>query len=344
MRFNNNNNLKICFPLVECGSGSDVWTYNIAKSLSEKGLKVEIRKYPHFYQYVPWLIKRNFKTDADIIHTNSWNGFAFKQINKPLVVTEHLVVHNKNLDKYKSLPQKTFHKFLVRNFEKSSFDCADAITAVSHYAAREVDNIFQKKCVPIHNGVSTDVFYRKKVNSELVPNVSDKIKLLYVGNQTERKGFDLLEKIIEKLDDRFILLTTAGLRTKARKRVSPKIVPIGKLSQKQLNEFYNYCDIFLFPSRMEGFGLTAVEAMLCAKPVVTHNISSLPEIVPQRELLCDLDCVDSFVEKIEKLSLNSEFRDKIGRQNFNFASENFLIDNMTERYVELYHDVLKRFY
>lgn len=343
MSTNKDNNLKICFPLVECGSGSDVWTYNLADSLTKNGVSVEIQKYPHFYQYVPWLLKKNFKTDADIIHTNSWNGFVFKQKNKPLFVTEHLVVHNRELDKFKSVPQRIFHKLLVKYFEKLSFDRADEITAVSHYAAKEVFSIFKKKCVPVHNGVSDDVFYRKKLENELIPNTSDKIKLLYVGNQTERKGFDLLEKIMERLDDRFVLLTTAGLRTKAKKLVSSKIISIGKLNQSQLNEYYNYCDIFLFPSRMEGFGLTAVEAMFCAKPVISHNVSSLPELVPQQEFLCNLNCIDSFVEKIENLSSNSDLRERIGKQNFQFATEHFRIEKMTQRYIELYHNILHRF-
>ena len=49
----------------------------------------------------------------------------------------------------------------------------------------------------------------------------------------------------------------------------------------------NAAEAFVFPSLYEGFGLPALEAMRCGTPVVTSNISSLPEIVGQAAVLVD---------------------------------------------------------
>jgi glycosyltransferase involved in cell wall biosynthesis len=334
--------VKICFKMIEGGSGSDVWTYTLAKQLEKQGVAAEVQVFPHHFQYYPYLLsKASRHSNADIVHTNSWNGFAFSGGNIPHITTEHLVIHDPSLTPYKSVAQTVFHK-MVYQFEKASFNSADAITAVGNYPANKVKELFGVEAKPIHNGVDVEAFFPETITEELIPAAKGKIKLLFVGNTTRRKGFDLLPQIMKQLGDKFILLTTTGLRVKGVSETN-NIVSIGKLNHQQLQKFYNYCDIFLFPSRMEGFGLTACEAMACGKPVVTTNVSSLPEIVMDGQCgyLCEKDNIQQFVDSIIALADSPSTRESIGAFNIDRVGKYFTLERMANDYIESYQYLLK---
>lgn len=70
------------------------------------------------------------------------------------------------------------------------------------------------------------------------------------------------------------------LRLAAAHGLAPdRLVMTGFVSDDDLVDFYNLCDLFVFPSWCEGFGLPALEAMQCGAPVIAANTSSLPEVV-----------------------------------------------------------------
>lgn len=333
--------MKICFKLIKAGSGSDVWTYNMAKSLQTFGVDTQVELLPHHYQYYPDLISAAMaKTDADIVHTNSWNGFRFAQPHVKLVTTEHLVVHDPLIRPYKNFAQARYHN-LVRWYELRTFAAADAITAVSHYTATKVQQCFGYQAQAIQNGIDVDQFYPKTISDELVPQARDKIKLLFVGNFTRRKGADLLPRIMEQLGDRFVLLTTSGLQDK-RVSESKKIISIGRLNAGQLRQFYNYADIFLFPTRLEGLSLTTIEAMACGMPVVTTDCFSMPELIVDQQggFLCKQDDVDHFVKSILALAESPSLRRQFGEFNRSHAENNFSLASMVRQYVNLYENLL----
>jgi glycosyltransferase involved in cell wall biosynthesis len=70
--------------------------------------------------------------------------------------------------------------------------------------------------------------------------------------------------------------------------------------------FYNGAEVFVYPSLYEGFGLPPLEAMQCGTPVVTSNVSSIPEIVGDACLLANPYSVDSISDSILKLLLDED--------------------------------------
>ena len=62
--------------------------------------------------------------------------------------------------------------------------------------------------------------------------------------------------------------------------------------------FYNGAEVFVYPSLYEGFGLPPLEAMQCGTPVVTSNVSSIPEIVGDSCLLADPISIDDISDSI----------------------------------------------
>jgi glycosyltransferase involved in cell wall biosynthesis len=80
---------------------------------------------------------------------------------------------------------------------------------------------------------------------------------------------------------------------------------------------YNLADVFLFPSAMEGFGLTVAEAMSCGRPVVASDRGSIPEVLAEGEggFLCDPAAPERFVERLLLLMGDPALRRKFGAAN-----------------------------
>lgn len=332
--------MKVCFELIQTNSGSDVWTYNLVEALSAIGIETHINKYPNIYQYFPDLIKFiRKKSDADIIHTNSWSGFAFKD-SRPMVVTEHHVVHDQSLEPYKTFPQELFHK-LIYSYEKRSFSIANRVTCISDYTKDKVKTYFNVDSARIYNGINTN-FFKPQEKSKNLPGIEEnKINLLFAGNMLKRKGVDLLPFIINKLDTKCKLICASGLR-KGIKEVSKNIHITGRLSREELLNYYNACNIFLFPTRLEGFGLTVAEAMACGKPVVTTNCSSMPELIIDGKggFLCEMDNITEFANKILILSENEKLRKGMGIFNRKHVEDNFSLEKMAKGYIKIYEELL----
>lgn len=77
---------------------------------------------------------------------------------------------------------------------------------------------------------------------------------------------------------------------------------------EDLLALYNGCKAFVFPSRLEGFGLPALEAMQCGKAVIASNRSSLPEVVGREDALFDPDDPAAMAAKIEQVLTDADFR------------------------------------
>lgn len=83
---------------------------------------------------------------------------------------------------------------------------------------------------------------------------------------------------------------------------------LGYTDQQSLSVLFSACRAFLFPSRYEGFGLPVLEAMAAGTPVITSNVSSLPEVAGDAGLMVDPDDVDQLTQYISDIILNDSLR------------------------------------
>ncbi len=116
---------------------------------------------------------------------------------------------------------------------------------------------------------------------------------------------------------------------------------MGSMNNEQLLYAYNACDMFLMPSLGESFGMMAIEAMACEKPVVVFDNTALPSVTfaPECGVLVEDRNSNKLREAIEYLIDNEEERIKRGKLGRKICQENYSIDKYNNSLVNLYKKI-----
>jgi len=120
--------------------------------------------------------------------------------------------------------------------------------------------------------------------------------------------------------------------------VADRIRFFGFVSDQDLLQLYNACDLFVFPSLYEGFGLPALEAMACGRAVVCSNTSALPEVVDGAAILFDPYSTDEIVRAIADLLLDPELKARMERLGLQRAAH-FSWQKTAEKTLEVFYEV-----
>src|SRR3954465_12636339 len=120
--------------------------------------------------------------------------------------------------------------------------------------------------------------------------------------------------------------------------VGDRIQFSGFVTDPDLLNLYNACDLFVFPSFYEGFGLPALEAMACGRAVVCSNTTSLPEVVDGAAILFDPFSADEMVRALADLLLDAELRARMERLGLQRAAH-FSWQKTAERTLDVFREV-----
>ncbi len=90
-----------------------------------------------------------------------------------------------------------------------------------------------------------------------------------------------------------------------------EVVLTGFVPETDLVALYNTCELFIFPSLHEGFGLPALEAMSCGAVVIGSNTSSIPEVIGRNDALFDPNQIESMTDALHKGLTDSHFRQSL---------------------------------
>ena len=96
---------------------------------------------------------------------------------------------------------------------------------------------------------------------------------------------------------------------------------LGFVSDEELLGFYNCADVFIYPSLYEGFGLPVIEAMACGTPVITSNVSSLPEISMGAALLVDPLSIDDITNAIFRIVSDKQAAQQFTNKGFDVCKK-----------------------
>jgi glycosyltransferase involved in cell wall biosynthesis len=123
--------------------------------------------------------------------------------------------------------------------------------------------------------------------------------------------------------------------------IADRIQFSGFVSDDDLLQLYNACDLFIFPSFYEGFGLPALEAMACGRAVACSHTSALPEVVDGAAILFDPYALDEIVRALADLLLDRELRARFERLGLQRAAH-FSWQKTAQRTLEVFHEVLEQ--
>ena len=132
----------------------------------------------------------------------------------------------------------------------------------------------------------------------------------------------------EKRPELLEMIEQAGLSYQWRSRIS----------MEEMYQCYVEADLLLFPSTLEGFGMPIIEAQTVGRPVVTSNISSMPEVAGEGACLVDPYSVASIREGVLRVINDDAYREGLiakGRKN----CERFQPQKVADMYYELYREV-----
>ncbi|HKT31702.1 MAG TPA: glycosyltransferase family 4 protein [Gammaproteobacteria bacterium] len=268
---------------------------------------------------------------------NTWLHFRFLPGSVPVVATIHHAVHHPDASVYKGTARAAYHRFWIAPNERRVLRRADRIVAVSRFVADTArQTLMDMPMQVIYNGVDTDRWQAGNRQRR----AHEPFRLLYVGGWKRLKGVDLLAPIMRELGNGFELRYTGGTAAARDRRDWPNNMhDIGRLqSDPAVIAAMQEADALLFPSRSEGFGLVAAEAMACGLPVIAVQASSMPEIVADgvTGILCRQDDVVMFANAARTLAHDGTLRGKISQQARALASQKFSMDAMCSAYEKVY--------
>lgn len=193
-----------------------------------------------------------------------------------------------------------------------------------------------KKLRVIYNGVRADI-----LNREFKPPLtldSSKINLLFIGRFDAQKGIDLLINVFNRHAFAGIALYLIGnpVLDSPAIHLPANITSLGWIDHDLLDAYYRHFDAIIIPSRWEGFGLVALEAMRNHKAVLASNRGALPEIVVNGETgyLFDLDKpgdISRLLSAVNKAELK-----RLGENGYQRFVRRFSSRSMNEAIIEEY--------
>ncbi|RLA72681.1 MAG: hypothetical protein DRG30_07120, partial [Epsilonproteobacteria bacterium] len=224
---------------------------------------------------------------------------------------------------------------------------ADLLLSISKSAKNEAHdylNIPEDDVVNISTAADAH-FYPQKVDDLQKEAVKSKYGIyksfiMYTGGVDYRKNIEGLIRAYAllpfELRDRYQLAIICSMsdahKVQLTKLVTDLTLPedevifTGFVSDEDLVLFYNLCEVFIFPSWHEGFGLPALEAMLCGRVVIGSNTSSLPEVIGLEEALFDPRDDLSISAKLEQALTDEPFRERLRKHGVKQA-KNFSWDS-----------------
>jgi glycosyltransferase involved in cell wall biosynthesis len=195
---------------------------------------------------------------------------------------------------------------------------SDRILTVSEASKRDILSLFNvkpEKIVVVYNAI--DEHFSTTPSEEHVARIRERYQLdhkfvLYVGNIKPHKNLVRLIEAFSQLrrthDDLKLLIIgdeisrLPALRRAVHRNKLHKFVRfLGYLKDDTLTVLYRLASVFVFPSLYEGFGLPPLEAMASGTPVVTSNVSSLPEVTGDAAVLVDPYDVDSIGDGMRRI-------------------------------------------
>ena len=274
---------------------------------------------------------------ADLIHTSDWSE-PYSRL--PMVTTVHDLVFQKYPETLDSLIVSTQQKRLARICKNQTHIIVDSLSTKNDLI--EIYNLPSSRIQVVYPGISSLYFPQSK---QEIDRVKTKYKLpdqfiLSLGTQEPRKNLARLKEAVVRLNIPLVVVGKYGwggpITPGVKGSHTPGVLSLGYVPDSDLPALYSGATVFVYPSLYEGFGFPVLEAMACGTPVVTSNISSLPEVAGNATILVDPLDAPAISSGI-KQALKS--RDKLIHLGLNQAKK-FTWESTAKQVLEVYDKII----
>ncbi len=295
-------------------TGVENYTKNILEKLSQK-LQLNIVKPKNDNKYLAHLWSHfilPFKS-GNILFCPANIAPLYVPKSKKLIITIHDVAFLTYPDSFSAI-FRFYYRWLMPIVVKR----ADTIITVSQSSKKEI-----LKYYPYAKDKIEVIYLGLDEKYKIIDSIVKEKIILYVGSLNERKNFTSVIEAFELLNlDDYTLLIIGNFSSnfliddktnKILKRAKEKdnIEFKSNILDEELVKIYNKATLLIFPSFYEGFGLPPLEAMACGTPVITSNLTSMPEVCGDAAVYINPYKVKDIKEKIEMLIENEELQQQI---------------------------------
>ncbi len=280
---------------------------------------------------------------CDVVHLH--DGYYFICMMAALMAKFHrkqivITVHIWDVP-YKKTVLQFAQRMALALMVKPTVLMADSIVTYNRY-------IFQKltemKGNPRYIANGIDPFFSKESARDKPDDIRIRLGLpvgkpiaIFAGRYSHKKGLNILREAATALPDILFVMCGTGVETPATWQL-PNVHDFGWVDSNKLKELFLCSDLFLLPSRGEGFPLAVQEAMSCGLVCAVYQ-ETWDAWGEERNIFLILDDFPSVAEAIKSYfgkPQDADWRERIST----YANTNWSPENMTRSYLEVYRDVL----
>ena len=259
----------------------------------------------------------------NIFFTPTHYAPRFSPIPTAISIMDLSFIHFPNLFAKKDLYQLT-------NWTRYSVKNASKIFTISKSSKDDIIDVYgieDKKIFVTYPGIKEGSNARILTMDDLRKKFGiDKDYILFVGTLQPRKNIVKLIEAFSKIERENLILIIVGkkgwlyediLSAPQKFGVGERVKFLDFVEDKDLPSLYKNALCFVLPSLYEGFGLPVLEAMKYGCPVLTSNVSSLPEAGGDAAIYFDPTDAEDIASKIQKVISNPKLRDELIEKGYN---------------------------
>lgn len=299
--------------------------------------------------------------NPDLIHYPYFDPFFLTLPNqsKPTVVT----VHDCIMLAFPQYFPKGIKGWLKLQLQTWRLQHVDAVITDSHYSKQDIQKYYR---IPPHRiyvaHLAVEEYFHRIEDQSILDAVKNRYNLpeqffLKVGDINPTKNFSTtLQAIAQVPDAHLVLVGKALLADQENKPIIPELQTIldtikqyhleqrvhriGFVPDKDMPALFTLAKALLQNSLYEGFGLPALESISCGTPVVSANVSSLPEIVGDSGIQIDPTSIEQTINAMQNiLTLDPVEYLQLSKQSL-VQSKNFSLEKLAHDTVKVYEEII----
>jgi glycosyltransferase involved in cell wall biosynthesis len=255
---------------------------------------------------------------------------------------------------HSDIVRQRFFNFLILPLVRNTLKKADKIIVSNPNLVKNspVLRNFQHKCEVIPFGIELEKFKQKDEQS--IAKLKEKYNdfVLFVGRLSYYKGIDYLIEAMKEISANLVIIGQGALENKLRAKIKElglenKIFILPPQPEKELINFYQACSVFVLPSifKSEAFGIVLIEAMACAKPLISTELGTGTSFVNQDKvtgLVVPPKDSSALARAITQILSDKELSQKFAENARRRVEREFSLEKMMQETEKVYNSIINK--